>query len=127
MSIPVDGQQQGDQIYRISPNGRLFTLGSFFENYRCSPSCWAYIFHGCGVQQKMGLATIWSIFSKSQLVTLVSSNGSQAGIVNLNEKKKLVRKKTEPRLRMRATSACVCTGKRSVNNNFLPENFCAKL
>jgi hypothetical protein len=61
------------RVGEFSPMRRLFTLGSFFENYRWSPNNWDTLFHSKSyvfTLQKMGRAIYLVIFSKTHLVTL---------------------------------------------------------
>jgi hypothetical protein len=54
----------------FSPFGRLFTLGSVFENYRSSPKFWATCFYGTRFLTKKWFGYILGDFSKSHLATL---------------------------------------------------------
>jgi hypothetical protein len=59
----------------FSPLGRLFTVGSFFENFRRSANFWATFFQGKVIwyifMTKMGWASLWATFSQAHPVTLV--------------------------------------------------------
>jgi hypothetical protein len=64
-SLSISVFQQSDQI------GRLFTLGSFFENYKSSSHFWATIVHKFPIFN-FGKIEIGRFFPGTHLVTLFS-------------------------------------------------------
>jgi hypothetical protein len=62
---------------KLSPNGRVFTLGSFFKLQKVPSFCATFflnipIFH----TQTFGWSTFWAIFSQTHLVTVYSRHTS---------------------------------------------------
>jgi hypothetical protein len=65
----------------FSPNGRLFTLGSFFENDRSGPHSCDTFFLSIDyvlILVKMCSATFWAIFSYTHPVTLAENKNQQS-------------------------------------------------
>jgi hypothetical protein len=62
--------QQGDQMGRFSPFGRLFTLASFLKIKEVA-QIFVLVCKLCiNFDKKMGWATFWEIFLQTDLVTL---------------------------------------------------------